>query len=86
MSYFGKVNNKTTLVAWEHDHIQASVEYLLTHYYNISLPTNFPVWTEDDYDTIYKLEFNNDGQLTFSNTCEGISNLSLPLSCPTFAN
>lgn len=79
-------NDKTTLVVWEHKHIQASVKYLLTNYYNISMPADFPVWAEDDYDTLYKLEFNNSGKLTFSNTCEGISNLSLPLSCPTFSN
>lgn len=80
----GKFDNKTLLVSWEHDHIQLAVESLIENIYNQPLPTNFPVWQEDDYDTIYKLQINRNGQLTFSNTCEGIANTSLPLSCPTF--
>lgn len=77
-------NNKTVLVAWEHATIDNAVQYLFTNTYNQTLPANLPTWSYTDYDTVWKLQTDGQGNLTFSNTCEGIADQTLPLSCPLF--
>ncbi|MBY0243996.1 MAG: hypothetical protein K2Q03_00930 [Sphingobacteriaceae bacterium] len=77
-------SNKTMLIAWEHDTIDNMVKYLFTNIYNQALPANLPTWSSTDYDTVWKLQTDSRGNLTFSNTCEGIADQTLPLSCPLF--
>lgn len=80
----GQFTNRDVLVVWEHKSINLAVDYLIESIYNQPLPKDFPKLTTDNYDTIWKLEFNSVGQLTFSNSCEGILTESLPDTCPTF--
>ena len=81
----GQFNDQTVLVSWEHATISNMVNYLIGTIYNQpQAALLIPVWEGNDYDTVWKLELSRDGQLTFSNTCEGISSASLPLACPAF--
>jgi len=79
-----KFDKKTLLVGWEHKNIDEAIKYLITDIYGQKLPDNFPSWDGKDYDTIWKVRINKEGDLTFSNTCEGIATSSLPTSCPAF--
>lgn len=79
-------DKSTTLVAWEHEHIQQAVEYLITTVYAApEAAQKIPAWSFTDYDTVWKLQSDDHGDLTFSNTCEGIDSDSLPSTCPAFA-
>ena len=74
-----------TLVAWEHEHIDQAVQYLIGTLYNApDKAKQLPPWSFTDYDTVWKLETDEHGDLTFSNTCEGIPSNSLPSTCPAF--
>lgn len=74
-----------TLVAWEHEHIQKAVEHLMGNIYaDKAAAKKLPDWSFTDYDTVWKLETDEQGDLTFSNTCEGIDSNSLPSTCPAF--
>lgn len=78
----GKFNNKTILVAWEHGNIEETINYLINNIYNLG--KSVPNFAYDDYDTIWKVQINAQGQLIFSNDCEGIPTAQLPMSCPNF--
>lgn len=74
-----------TLVAWEHEHIALAVQYLIAVLYDAPASlSRLPAWSFTDYDTVWKLETDARGDLTFSNTCEGIASDSLPSTCPAF--
>lgn len=78
-------SNQTILIAWEHDTVNSMLDYLIgTIYDQPESVALIPTWAGNDYDTIWKIQLNQNGQLTFSNTCEGISSATLPLSCPAF--
>lgn len=84
--YFKRPTRESSiLVAWEHDHIEQAVRYLLaTIYKNPTAAAQTPAWSYEDYDTIWELSTNKDGDLTFRNTCEGIPTAALPSTCPAF--
>ncbi|MBI5938030.1 MAG: hypothetical protein HY850_09305 [Betaproteobacteria bacterium] len=74
-----------TLVAWEHEHIELAVQYLIGTLYKAPASVQqLPNWSFTDYDTVWKLETDEHGDLTFSNSCEGIDSNSLPSTCPAF--
>ena len=74
-----------TLVAWEHGNIDKAIQYLIGDIYaNPAALKKLPPWSFTDYDTVWKLETDERGNLTFSNTCEGIDSDSLPGTCPAF--
>jgi len=78
-------NTSTTLVAWEHEHIEKAIQYLFNAIYdNPEAAKKIPAWSFTDYDTIWKLQTNDKGDITFSNGCEGIDSDSLPSTCPAF--
>jgi hypothetical protein len=81
----GKLSNQTVLMAWEHVHIPTTVDALLASYYpNGSAPTT-PAWSDDDYDSIWTVTLDANGNLTVNNKiCEGIVSASLPATCPAF--
>lgn len=80
-----KFSNKTLLVAWEHGGIDKAVKFLFKGVYNdTSAEAQLPHWVSTDYDTIWKLELDGNGDAKFSNSCEGIATVSLPMSCPKF--
>jgi hypothetical protein len=77
----GRFSGKTLLVGWGHTGIETAVADLVSRYGPV--PRDLPLWNEDDYDTIYKVQLDVSGNLTFSNSCEGILTSSLPHACPT---
>jgi hypothetical protein len=78
-------NNATTLVAWEHGNIENAIQYLFgTLYENPKAEQKIPAWSFTDYDTIWILKTDDKGDITFSNSCEGIDSETLPSTCPAF--
>ncbi len=80
-----KYNQSTVLVAWEHGNIENAVKYLFgTVYNNPSAVASLPSWSFTDYDTVWVISSDAQGNLTFNNTCEGIPSKKLPAVCPAF--
>jgi hypothetical protein len=78
-------DDSTTLVAWEHGNIDKAVRYLIHTVYNAPASVaQLPAWSFTDYDTVWKLQTDAQGNLTFSNTCEHIDTEALPSTCPAF--
>jgi hypothetical protein len=78
----GKFSNHTLLVGWEHDHIPTTVNALLTSFHGEQLA---PDWPDDDYDTIWTVTLDGDGNLSVDNTqCEGMKSKTMPKTCPQF--
>jgi hypothetical protein len=79
----GQFSNQTLLVAWEHDHIPTTVNALLASFHGNNQPA--PNWPDDDYDTIWTVKLDPEGNVTVDNAkCEGIKSATLPGSCPQF--
>lgn len=80
----GKFSNQSLLVAWEHDHIPEIVNALLGSYQGSGGQTA-PSWPGADYDTIWTVRLDGQGNVTVSNTlCEGIDSTRLPAAPPDF--
>jgi len=78
----GTFSNQTLLVAWEHEHIPTTVNALLASYESNQTA---PSWPSDDYDTIWKIRLDSQGNLTVDNAmCEGINSSLLPVTAPQF--
>ena len=84
--YFSRAaQGGTVLVGWEHAHIEKAVQYLLTGMYrNPAAAAQVPPWSFDDYDSVWELSTDRQGNLTFRNTCEAIPTIALPSTCPAF--
>ena len=80
----GNLSNQNVLLAWESGHIKPFINALLTRYGGN--PTLLPpVWPRQDYDTIWRLTFDAQGNLTVDNAlCEGIDSTKLPTKAPQF--
>jgi len=81
----GTFSNQTLLVAWESGHIRPFLNALLTSYGVSSdqlLPEN---WPSADYETIWTVILDAQGNLTVHNAlCEGIDSSKLPATAPQF--
>ncbi|PKN37781.1 MAG: hypothetical protein CVU62_08640 [Deltaproteobacteria bacterium HGW-Deltaproteobacteria-2] len=78
------LSNQTVLLAWEHEHYPPLITYLLQSYGVTVPPTAFP-WPQTDYDTIWTVKLDAQGNLTVNNAlCEGIDSASLPKTAPKF--
>jgi len=78
----GTFSNETLLVAWEHDHIPPTVNALLASYNSNQTAPN---WPGNDYDTIWTIKLDSQGNLTVDNgMCEGIGSSLLPATAPQF--
>ena len=80
----GTFSNQSLLVGWEHDHIPPTVNALLTSYHaNGQQPA--PNWPDDDFDTVWTVKLDANGNLSIDNaTCEGINSAALPVKPPQF--
>jgi hypothetical protein len=75
-------SNQTVLIAWEHDHIPPTINALLSSY---GVAPTAPNWPSGDYDTIWTVHLDAEGNLTVNNAlCEGIDSAALPVTCPQF--
>jgi hypothetical protein len=81
----GKFSSQSVLLSWEHLHIPTTIQALVSSYYpNGGAPT-VPSWNGEDYDSIWTVTLDGNGNLTVNNNlCEGISSDSLPNTCPAF--
>jgi hypothetical protein len=80
----GTFSNETLLVGWEHDHIPPTVNALISTYNATPSPTA-PNWSDSDYDTIWTITNDAQGNLTVNNNrCEGIDSAGLPNPPPQF--
>ena len=78
----GRFSGQTVLMAWEHAHIPPTINALLASY---GAPPAAPDWPEGDYDTIWTVHIDGEGNLTVNNAqCEGIDSAALPATCPQF--
>ncbi len=69
----GQFSNQSVLLAWEHSLISTTVNALLSSYFPQGGAPTAPVWPSGDYDTIWTLTFDAEGNLTVDNSkCEGI--------------
>ena len=78
------LSGQTVLLAWEHEHFPPLLSYLLQSYGVTVLPADIP-WPQTDYDTIWTVILDADGNLTLHNAfCEGIDSTLLPPTAPQF--
>ena len=80
----GDFSNQTLLVAWEHEHFPPLITALFESYGGrVPAPTLF--WPQSDYDTIWTVTLDDQGNVTVDNElCEGIDSASLPATAPQF--
>jgi hypothetical protein len=80
----GALSNRTVLVAWEHEHFPPLIEYLLQSYGGTD-PVPTLSWPQTDYDTIWTVKLDAQGNLTVNNAlCEGIDSTKLPARAPLY--
>ncbi len=80
----GKFSNQTVLVAWEHAHFPPLITTLIESYGGTD-PAPTLTWPSADYDTIWTVKLDAQGNVTVDNTlCEGIDSESLPYEAPQF--
>ena len=83
----GRFSSQTVLLAWEHSHFPYILNALLASYYpNGGAPSvALNAWPETDYDTIWTVTIDAQGNLTVNNAlCEGINSALLPVAAPQF--
>ncbi len=81
----GKFSNQTMLVAWESSRIKPLINALLNSYGGTGLPLLPTTWPSTDYDTIWTVTLDAQGNLTVDNAlCEGIDSETLPVTAPQF--
>lgn len=78
----GTFTNHTILLGWESAHIPITVNALLASYHSTQ---TVPDWTGTDYDSIWTVKIDGQGNLTVDNSlCEGINSADLPATPPPF--
>ncbi len=81
----GKFSNQTVLVAWESSRIKPLINALLNSYGDSGLPLLPTTWPSADYETIWTVTLDAQGNLTVNNElCEGIDSATLPAAAPQF--
>ena len=80
----GKFSNQSILLAWEHEHFPTLMTALLESYGG-SVPVPTLSWPQSDYDTIWTVTLDAQGNVTVDNAlCEGIDSAGLPDTAPQF--
>ncbi len=81
----GEFSSQNVLLSWEHSHIPMTIQALLSSYYPNGGGPTAPTWADDDYDSIWTVTLDGNGNLTVDNhLCEGIVSSSFPAACPAF--
>jgi hypothetical protein len=82
----GNFSNQSVLLAWSYQFIQPMVNDLVSSYFPpAATPPTVPDWPANDYDTVWKVRLDADGNLVVNNAmCEGIDSAKLPAKCPRF--
>jgi hypothetical protein len=81
----GNFSDKIVLVAWESGHIKPFLNALISSYGGNDIPLLPETWPSQDYDTIWTVSLDAQGNLTIDNElCEGIDSETLPKDAPQF--
>jgi hypothetical protein len=81
----GQFSNQKVLLAWEHTRIPDLVNALIADYFPSGSAPAAPAWPDGDYDTIWTVTLDGQGNLTVDNSaCEGIESSALPATAPQF--
>jgi hypothetical protein len=81
----GGFSNSSVLVGWEHGAIPVMVSALIAAYFPQGGAPQTPDWPENDYDTVWTVTLDGQGNLTVNNSlCEGIPSTALPATAPQF--
>jgi len=81
----GTFSNQSVLVAWESGHIKPFLNALIGSYGGNDIELLPVSWPHEDYDTIWTVSLDAQGNLTIDNElCEGIDTESLPVAAPEF--
>ncbi len=81
----GKFSGQTVLLAWESQRIIPLIKVLLDSYGGSHVSPLPAHWRGDDYNTIWTVRFDAQGNLTVDNDrCEGIDSAKLPDTAPRF--
>ena len=81
----GKFSDQTILLAWESSRIKPLINAILNSYGVSSLPLLPTTWPSADYDTIWTVTLDAQGNLAVDNAmCEGIDSAKLPERAPLF--
>lgn len=81
----GKFSNQTVLVAWESGHIKPFLNALITSYGGNNPQLLSTSWPAEDYDTIWTVMLDAQGNLTVDNSqFEGVDSANLPSTAPQF--
>ncbi len=81
----GRFSNQTILLAWESSRIKPLINALLNSYGGSNLPLLPTTWPSADYDTIWTVKLDAQGNLTVDNDLfEGIDSARLPATAPQF--
>jgi hypothetical protein len=76
-------SSQATLLGWQYAQIQPMINALITRYQQSTGLA--PPWSATDYDSVWTVRLDGDGNLTVSNaTCEGIDSAALPVTAPQF--
>ncbi len=86
------LSNQTVLLGWSYQFIAPMVNALISTYFppntcsQVPSPCpQAPAWPSTDYDTIWTVKLDAEGNLTVNNMkCEGIDSANLPATCPQF--
>ena len=79
------LSNQTVLLAWEHEHYSTADNILSSRAMAAAVPAPPLPWPADDYDTIWTVTLDAQGNLTVNNAlCEGIDSAKLPATAPHF--
>lgn len=79
----GKFSNQSLLLGWQFTQIPQTIDALLASYQYSSQPA--PAWSPTDYDSVWRVTIDGQGQLTIDNTlCQGIDSALLPGTAPQF--
>ena len=77
--------SRVLLAAWEHLHIPTTVNALIASYFPNGGGPTAPNWPSSDYDTVWTVMLDAQGNLSVDNqTCEGINSATLPATPPQF--
>jgi hypothetical protein len=81
----GTFSNQVVLMAWEHSHFPPLITQLISAYFPNGGAPAVPGWPSVDYDTIWTVTIDGQGNLTVNNAmCEGINSTTLPFTAPPF--
>ena len=80
------LSGQTVLLAWSYQFIQPMINQLVMSYFPPgATPPPVPDWPDNDYDTIWTVTLDAQGNLSVDNSmCEGIDSAKLPATCPQF--